>query len=70
MSVGVVLINDVLCFDKSKVAENINCFLTTIVSAFVNISPADTCRYGIDHVTDFYQWLNITENVLRLGDDI
>ena len=61
-----LMIDNVLCFDKSKVADRFNSFFTEIASALVNKLPSCTGRFGISHINRYYQSLNVTKNMFGL----
>ena len=52
-------INNEICFDKLKVAENFNKCFTTIASKLVEKLPAGLGKYGFDHVVSFYQKMKV-----------
>lgn len=60
-------INDELCFDKLKVAENFNTFFTTIASKLVEKLPAGLGKYGFDHVVSFYQRMRVKKDAFNLA---
>ena len=68
-----IYINDELCFDKLKVAENFNQFFTTIASKLVEKLPAGLGKYGFDHVVSFYRRMNVKKdafNLVQITEDV
>ena len=63
------IIDNEMCFDKLKVAEQFNKFVTTVASCLVNKLPHRTGTFGDDHVSSFYQRKGVIPNsfCLRLG---
>ena len=51
---------------KTKVAERFNCFFTTIAQSLVDKLPPPTGRFGLAHLTQFYQSKGVTENMFGL----
>ena len=60
-------INNEICFDKLKVAENFNKFFTTIASKLVEKLPAGLGKYGFDHVVSFYQKMKVKKDAFNLS---
>ena len=48
-NVGLKIDNEI-CFDKSKVAEKINNFFSTVSSSMLKKLPTGSGKYGFDHV--------------------
>ena len=59
-------IENELCFDKQKVAEYFNDYFTYIASSLVEKLPPCSGRFGDAHVIDFYQNLNVSDNMFGL----
>ena len=55
-------IKDEICFDKLKVAERFNSYFSTIAASLVNKLPTCTGRFGLDHIKQFYNQLNISKS--------
>ena len=51
-NIGLKIDNE-MCFDKLKVAEQFNMFFTTVASSLVNKLPQGTGKFGYDHVSSF-----------------
>ena len=52
-NVGLKIDNEI-CFDKSKVAETINNFFSTVASSLLKKLPTGSGKYGFDHVKQYY----------------
>jgi hypothetical protein len=64
-SVGLI-IDEEICFDKSKVAKKFNDFFTTIASTLVAKLPQSTGIFNEQHVKDYYKTKNVVDNSLNL----
>ena len=49
-----------ITFDKSKVSETFNSYFSTIASSLLNKLPTGTNRFGLHHVNQFYNSLNVS----------
>ena len=58
-NIGLKIDNE-MCFDKLKVAEQFNMFFTTVASSLVNKLSQGTGKFGDDHVSSFYQGKDVS----------
>ena len=66
-NIGLKIDNE-MCFDKVKVAEQFNNFFTTVASSLVNKLPQGTGTFGDAHVSSFYQGKGVTPNAFCLNE--
>ena len=66
-NIGLKIDNE-MCFDKLKVAEQFNMFFTTVASSLVNKLPQGTGKFGDDHVSSFYQGKDVSPNAFCLKE--
>ena len=66
-NIGLKIDNE-MCFDKVKVAEQFNNFFTTVASSLVNKLPQGTGTFGDAHVSSFYQGKGVTANAFCLKE--
>ena len=66
-NIGLKIDNE-MCFDKVKVAEQFNNFFTTVASSLVNKLPQGTGTFGDAHVSSFYQGKGVTPNAFCLKE--
>ena len=66
-NIGLKIDNE-MCFDKVKVAEQFNNFFTTVASSLVNKLPQATGTFGDAHVSSFYQGKCVTPNAFCLKE--
>ena len=53
-------IDNEICFEKSKVAENFNNFFSTVASSLLKKLPTGSGKYGFDHVKRYYSNANVS----------
>lgn len=61
-------IDNVTCFDKSKIAGHFNTYFTTIASSLVANLPAPPGRFSLPFIEGFYQGKNVSKDMFQLRE--